>query len=128
MDARTWLRGRGGGHYRGGGGARKACDAESARTDYRAAVSDGVSCAENHAGAGYFADPGVRRKLTHWHDLRGSNFKSCAARQGFAQAGGARNDEQAVAADSGERSGGTDYAYFEPRKSGGIRGDGQRAV
>ncbi len=32
---------------------------KGARTDHRASVSNGVSCAENHAGAGHFADPGI---------------------------------------------------------------------
>src|ERR1700730_13193720 len=111
MDARARVRGRGGGHHGGGSGPRQARDAQSARPDYRAPISNGVSCPEDHAGAGYFADPGVRGELTDRHDVRGSNFEPGAARQGFAQAGGARNDEQTTAADSGERSGGTYYTY-----------------
>src|SRR6202011_4845543 len=128
MDARTRICGRGGGHYGGGSRARQARDAQSTRADYRATISNGVSCAEDDAGAGYFADSGVRREFADRHDLRGSNFEPGAARQGFAQAGGARNDEQAVAADTRKRSGGTHYAYLKPRKSGGVRGDGQRAI
>src|ERR1700730_5068592 len=128
MDARARIRGRSGGHYGGGSGARQARNAQSARVDYRSAVSNRVPCAEDYAGARYFADPGIRGELAHRHDLRGSNFKFGAARQAFAQAGGTRNEEQAAAADTGKRAGGTHYTYFEPRKPGSIRGDGQRAV
>ncbi len=43
--------------------ARQALHAKSARTDHRASVPDRFSRAEDHAGTGHFADPGVRREL-----------------------------------------------------------------
>ncbi len=39
------------------------------RTGYRAALPDRVSRAENHAGAGHFADSCLRRKSADRHDL-----------------------------------------------------------
>src|ERR1700730_1751081 len=99
MDARARICGRGGGYYGGGSGTRQARDTQGARTDYRPALPNCVSRAEDYAGAGYLADPGVRREFANRHNLRGSNFNPGAARQGFAQAGGAENDEQAAATD-----------------------------
>ena len=100
MDARARLRGSGNDVDRGRRDPLQEEKWQGSRVGDRPAVSNGVSRAEDHAGAGYFADSGVRRELAHRHDLRGSNFKSGAARQGSAQAGGARSDEQADAHDS----------------------------
>ena len=64
----------------------KHIHAKSARTGHRPAVSNRFSRAENHAGAGHFADSRLRRKSAHRHGLRRSDSepwrckeKTCAS-------------------------------------------------
>ena len=65
------------GRGRGGGQASRR---QGARADHRAALSNRVSRAAHHAGAGHFAIAGLRGEHRGGHDLRGPDPEPGAAR------------------------------------------------
>ena len=69
VDARARLCGFGSGADGRGCGARETAEREGARPDRRAAVSDRISRAAHHAGAGHFAIAGVRGRKFDWHGV-----------------------------------------------------------
>src|SRR5277367_6264519 len=128
MNARARVRGVHRADHSDGSGEREATNGKIARNGDCTAVSDGVPRVEDHAGTGYFTDSGVRREPADRNDVRRPDSYAGAAREGFAEIGGARSDEQADAESAEDGAGGADHLHFEPRKSGDFCGDGRFEV